>query len=119
MERTTPAFATRWAALTAVCGGLVGVLAFPRFGLWPLAFVSVALLSIAVHGRRPRTGAWLGYLYGAAFLLPLLQWTGIYVAAAPRLILPLALAGFFPLPCALPRVLARIPATPFSVPAAA
>src|SRR4051794_1651968 len=118
MERTTPAFATRWAALTAVCGGLVGVLAFPRFGLWPLAFVSVALLSIAVHGRRPRTGAWLGYLYGAAFLLPLLQWTGIYVGAAPWLILSLAFAGFFALLGALLPVLDRLPGAPFWVAAA-
>jgi apolipoprotein N-acyltransferase len=77
--RPTPVLTTRWAALGAVAGGLLGVLAFPRFGIWPLAFVSVAVLSVAVRGHRARTGAWLGYLYGLAFLLPLLHWTGIYV----------------------------------------
>lgn len=118
MQRTTPVFATRWAALTACVGGLIGVLAFPRFGLWPLAIVSVALLSIAVRGRRARTAAWLGYLYGAAFLLPLLHWTGVYVGAAPWLILCLSFAGFFALLGAVLPILDRLPGAPFWVAAA-
>ncbi len=91
--RSDPAFPARWAALVAAGGGFVGVAAFPRIGMWPAAFVSVAMLSVAVQGRRARTGAWLGYLYGAAFLLPLLHWTGIYVGPVPWLILSLAFAG--------------------------
>jgi apolipoprotein N-acyltransferase len=113
--RHEPAFAARWAALVAAGGGLVGVLAFPRFGIWPLAFVSVAALSVAVDGRRARTGAWLGYVYGAAFLLPLLQWTGIYVGPVPWLILCLAFAGFFAVLGALLPSLARLPGGPFWV----
>jgi apolipoprotein N-acyltransferase len=113
--RHEPAFPARWAALVAVGGGLAGVLAFPRFGIWPLAFVSVAALSIAVDGRRARTGAWLGYLYGLAFLLPLLHWTGIYVGAAPWLILCVAFAAFFGLLGAVLPVLARLPGGPFWV----
>ncbi len=85
------------------------MLAFPRYGIWPAAIVSVALLSVAVDGRRARTGAWLGYLYGAAFLVPLLSWTGIYVGPAPWLILALSFAGFFALLGALVPVLARLP----------
>ena len=102
-----PAFARRWAALLAVGGGLVGVLAFPRFGIWPLAAVSVALLCIAVDGRRPRTGAWLGYLYGLAFMVPLVSWTGIYVGPVPWLLLGAAEAAFFALLGAILPVLAR------------
>ena len=113
-----PQFPQRWAALVAVGGGLAGVLAFPRFGLWPFAFVSVAMLSVAVDGRRARTGAWLGYLYGLAFLLPLLQWTGIYVGAGPWLILCFAFAAFFALLGALLPALARLPAAPVWVGAA-
>jgi apolipoprotein N-acyltransferase len=113
-----PAFAKRWAALTAVGGGLVGVLAFPRFGVWPAAFISVAMLSVAVDGRSARTGAWIGYLYGAAFLLPLLQWTGIYVGPVPWLILALAFAAFFAVLGAVLPVLARLPAGPAWVGAA-
>jgi apolipoprotein N-acyltransferase len=116
--RYEPAFATRWAALVAAGGGFAGVVAFPRFGLWPFALVSVAMLSVAVDGRRARTAAWLGYVYGAAFLLPLLHWTGIYVGAAPWLILCLAFAGFFALLGAVLPVLARLRGGPFWVGAA-
>jgi apolipoprotein N-acyltransferase len=103
---------TRWAALLAVAAGLVGVLAFPRFGFWPLAFVSVAGFSITVHGRRSRTGAWLGLLYGLAFFGPLLHWTGIYVGPAPWLILALSQAAFLAgLGAVLPLV-QRLPGAP-------
>jgi apolipoprotein N-acyltransferase len=105
-------FATPWAALAAVAGGLVGVLAFPRFGFWPAAFVSVALLSVAVDGRRMRTAGWLGYLYGAAFMLPLLHWTGIYVGPVPWLLLALAEAVFFALLGAVLPLLTRLPWAP-------
>jgi apolipoprotein N-acyltransferase len=107
-----PDFRARWAALVAIAGGLVGVLAFPRFGIWPAAFISVALLSVAVAGRRARTGAWLGYLYGLAFLLPLVHWTGVYVGPIPWLLLGAGFAVFFAvLGAALP-VLARLPGPP-------
>jgi apolipoprotein N-acyltransferase len=76
------------------------------------------MLSVAVAGRRSRTGAWLGYLYGAGFLLPLLQWTGIYVGPVPWLILALAFAGFFALLGAVLQVLDRLPAGPVWVGAA-
>jgi apolipoprotein N-acyltransferase len=116
--RPTPLLTTRWAAVGAVAGGLLGVLAFPRFGFWPLAFVSVALLSVVVRGRRTRTGAWLGYLYGLALLLPLLHWTGIYVGAAPWLILCAAFAAFYALLGTVLPVLDRLPAGPVWVGAA-
>ncbi len=94
------------------------MLAFPRFGIWPAAPVSVALLSLAVDGRRARTGAWLGYVYGATFLVPLLSWTGIYVGPGPWLILALAFAAFFALLGALLPILATLPAYPLWVGAA-
>ena len=102
-------FATYWAALLAVAGGTCGVLAFPRYAFWPAAIVSVALLSLAVDGRRARTAAWLGYLYGLAFMLPLVSWTGVYVGPVPWLILCVASAGFFAGLGAVLSVLARLP----------
>jgi apolipoprotein N-acyltransferase len=90
----TPRFGPRVAAALAVAGGIAGVGAFPRFGIWPLAFVSVAALSLAVDGRRARTGAWLGFLYGLAFFVPVISWTGVYVGPVPWLILATAEAAY-------------------------
>src|SRR5690348_3420107 len=105
-------FRARWAALVAVASGLLGVLAFPRFGIWPLAVISVAGLSVAVHGRRCRTAAWLGLLYGAAFFIPLLSWTGTYVGPAPWLILAAAEAGYYAGAGALLTLVQRLRAAP-------
>ncbi len=110
-----PPVRARYAALIAVGAGLAGLLAFPRFGIWPLAFVSAGSLSVAVHGRRSRTGAWLGFLYGAAFFVPLLHWTGVYVGAAPWLILALAEAGYFAVMGALLPLVQRLPGAPLWV----
>jgi apolipoprotein N-acyltransferase len=105
----------RWAALLCVIAGIVGVLAFPRTGIWPLACVSVALFSIAVHGRRSRTAAWMGLLYGAAFFGPLLHWTGIYVGPVPWLILAAAEAGYFAGMGAILVLVQRLRGAPFWV----
>ncbi|MGN6608290.1 MAG: apolipoprotein N-acyltransferase [Jatrophihabitans sp.] len=115
MRAVTAPFDRRWAVLVAVAGGLLAVLAFPRFDVWPLAFIGVAALSVAVEGRTARTAAWLGYLHGLAFLLPLLHWTGIYVGPVPWLILCVALAGFFALLGAVLAVLQRLPGAPLWV----
>lgn len=73
--------------LLALLSGLVGVLAFPPFGAWPLAFVSLAGFTIAITAQRARTGALLGLVFGAGLFLPMLHWTATYVGAAPWLIL--------------------------------
>nr|WP_073390903.1 apolipoprotein N-acyltransferase [Jatrophihabitans endophyticus] len=112
------AFPRRWAALVAVGGGVIGVLAFPTVGWWPAALLSVAMLSLAVDGRRARTGAWLGYAYGLAFLLPLVHWTGVYVGPVPWLLLCAACAAFFAVLGAVLPVLARVPGGAFWVGAA-
>ncbi|TDB75644.1 apolipoprotein N-acyltransferase [Actinomadura sp. KC216] len=48
-------------------------LAFPPLDLTPLAPAGVALLTLALRGQAPRTGAWLGFVAGAAFFLPVLE----------------------------------------------
>ncbi|HEY8301870.1 MAG TPA: apolipoprotein N-acyltransferase [Jatrophihabitans sp.] len=105
----------RWAAVVALVAGLAASAAFPRLGIWPLAPVSVAGLSWAVDGRRTRTALGFGFLYGLGFFVPLLHWTGIYVGAAPWLILAAAEAVFM---AGLGGVLAavqRLPGAPFWV----
>ncbi|MCW2602191.1 MAG: Apolipoprotein N-acyltransferase, partial [Pseudonocardiales bacterium] len=100
------------AAVVAILGGVAGVLAFPRPGLWWLAPVSIAALSVAVAGQGLRRSAWLGFLWGAAFFLPLLHWTSTFVGAAPWLILALAEAGYIALLAPLLTLVQRLPFWP-------
>lgn len=73
--------------VAAACAGLMGALAFPPYGWWPLAFVSVAGLSWVVSGQRPKTGALLGLAYGTGLFLPMLHWSATFVGAIPWLVL--------------------------------
>lgn len=50
-------------------------MAFPPHDLWPLAPVAVAILALAVRGRRLRAAYGLGFLFGLGFLVPLLTWS--------------------------------------------
>ncbi|HEY0125565.1 MAG TPA: apolipoprotein N-acyltransferase [Blastococcus sp.] len=86
-----------WRTLLAAVGGFVLVLAFPGYGLVGLAVLGPAALALAVHGQRMRSGLWLGLVFGLAFFVPLLSWTGIYVGPLPWL----ALAGWEALHLAL------------------
>ncbi len=99
----------RWAAVAALAAGIATAFAFPRVGIWPLAILGVAGFSWAVDGRRARTGAWLGLLYGLGFFVPLLHWTGEYVGAAPWLILAVAEACFMAFLGAVLATVQRLP----------
>ncbi|MBP2703718.1 apolipoprotein N-acyltransferase [Microbispora sp. RL4-1S] len=58
----------------SIAGGLLTYLAFPPIGWWFCAPLGVGLSVLALRGVRVRRAAWLGYLGGAAFLLPTLAW---------------------------------------------
>jgi apolipoprotein N-acyltransferase len=76
-----------WRTLLAAAGGLLLVLAFPGYDHPGLALLGPAALALAVHGRRFRAGLWLGLVFGLAFFVPLLSWTGVYVGPLPWLAL--------------------------------
>ncbi|GAA1863831.1 apolipoprotein N-acyltransferase [Actinomadura bangladeshensis] len=59
--------------LLAAAAGLTMWLAFPPIDLTFLAPAGVALLTLALRGQRPRTGAWLAFVAGAAFFIPVLE----------------------------------------------
>jgi apolipoprotein N-acyltransferase len=99
-------------------GGILGALAFPRVGLWPLAFLSVAALSLAVDGCRSRRGAWLGMVYGLMFFGPLLHWTSVYVGVWPWFLLVLGESAFMAGLGAVLPLLQRLRAAPLWVGAA-
>ena len=56
--------AARVAALLAVASGVLYFLAFPGVDLWPLGFVALAPLVVALRGQAPRRAAWIGWLAG-------------------------------------------------------
>jgi apolipoprotein N-acyltransferase len=86
-----------WRTLLAAAGGLLTFLAFPGHGLTALAVLGPAALALAVHGRRFRSGLWLGLVFGLTFFVPLLSWTGTYVGAFPWLALAVFQAGYLAL----------------------
>jgi apolipoprotein N-acyltransferase len=97
--------------VAAAAGGLL-VLAFPPYGAWPLAAVSVAALTALLRGQRLRPGFAIGLVFGLAFFVPLLRWTGIYVGPAPWLILAGAQAVYLGLLGAALTLSYRLPAWP-------
>ncbi len=86
-----------WRTALAAAGGLVLLLAFPGYSLTPLVVLGPAALALAVHGQRARAGAWLGLVFGLAFFVPLLSWSGVYVGAFPWLALAVSQAAFLAL----------------------
>ncbi|AEH09761.1 apolipoprotein N-acyltransferase [Candidatus Protofrankia datiscae] len=59
--------------LLAATAGVLLYLAFPPAGIWPLAPVAVALLTLVVRGVRLRRSFALGLLFGLGFMLAMLR----------------------------------------------
>ena len=97
-----------WRTALAAAGGLALLLAFPRYSLHGLAVLGPMALALAVRGQRARSGAWLGFVLGLAFLVPLLSWTGVYVGAFPWLALAVWQATYFALLGAATAVTSRL-----------
>lgn len=89
-----PAPRRRTSLLLAVGGGLATDAAFPGLGWWPLAFVAIAVLFLALGRDSARWNALVGFAFGAAFFLPQLTWARFAVGPVPWLALSLAEAGF-------------------------
>jgi apolipoprotein N-acyltransferase len=58
------ALSGRVSALLAIASGLLYFLAFPGVDLWPLGFVGLVPLIVALRGQSPRRALWLGWLAG-------------------------------------------------------
>jgi apolipoprotein N-acyltransferase len=88
--------AAAWTRLVlAAVGGLLLWVSFPSWNLWPLAVLGPALLSVSTHRQRARRGAAVGLVFGLAFMVPLLSWSGVFVGAVPWLALAVSQALFF------------------------
>ncbi|GAA3167333.1 apolipoprotein N-acyltransferase [Blastococcus jejuensis] len=89
VEAPAPRRRLPWRTALAALGGALLLLAFPGYDLPALAPLGPAALALAVRGQRFRSGLWLGLVFGLAFFVPLLSWSGTYVGQVPWL----ALAG--------------------------
>ncbi|MEN3299345.1 apolipoprotein N-acyltransferase [Pseudonocardia sp.] len=106
--RSRPLTPTLARVLVAVGAGLLLYATFPPRPLWWLAPVAYGLLFAVVRHVRVRRGFLLGFLFGLAFLLPLLSWTGGMVGALPWIALCVFEALFFGLAGAGTAVVSRL-----------
>ncbi|QKT07353.1 apolipoprotein N-acyltransferase [Gordonia sp. X0973] len=80
----------------ALVAGLAMWGAFPPRNLWFLAVVSLGVLAVVLGtgALRVRDGAYLGFVFGLGFFVPLLPWIGEYVGPLPWLALAGVLAAY-------------------------
>ncbi|KUI37904.1 apolipoprotein N-acyltransferase [Mycobacterium sp. IS-1590] len=97
-----------------IVAGVALCLSFPPFGWWYLGFVAFALLAwvLTRETTTVRGGFGYGFLFGAAFYLPLLPWVGAFVGPFPWIGLSLAEAVFPALFAAAAVVVRRLPGWP-------
>ena len=63
--------------LVSASSGLLLALSFPPYGLWPLAPVAVAGLTLTVAGRKARAGFGYGFITGLVFFGVLVRWISV------------------------------------------
>ena len=80
--------------LLAVAGGVVCDAAFPGLGWWPMAFVAIAVLILALGRDSARWNAVVGFVFGFAFFLPQITWAELAVGPVPWIALSVLEAGF-------------------------
>ena len=81
-------------------GGLLADAGSPGLGWWPLAFVAVAVLFVALGRDSARWNALVGLVFGVSFFVPHLSWIDGTVGVVPWLALAVAEAGIVGLGCA-------------------
>lgn len=86
-----------WRCALAATGGFISSLAFPRENIWPLIFVSVSLLLIAIHQQTFRSALLIGLVGGLGFYLSQIEWLSLYLGPVPWLALSILEAGIFAL----------------------
>lgn len=63
--------------LAAAASGLLLALSFPPYGMWPLAPLAVAGMTLAVAGSKARAGFGYGFVTGLVFFGVLVRWISV------------------------------------------
>lgn len=100
--------------VVAAAAGVAMWTSFPPRDWWYMAVLSLGVLYALLSQGRPRarTGAWIGFVYGLGFFVPLLPWIGVYVGPLPWLALAAALAGYLAVFGVCATVTMRLPFPP-------
>lgn len=86
-----------WRIWAALLGGFASSLAYPREGLWPFMFISLALLLVSVWRLRVWAALGVGFIGGLAFYLSQIEWLSLYLGPVPWLALSTLEALWFAL----------------------
>ncbi|CAB4628168.1 MAG: apolipoprotein N-acyltransferase [Actinobacteria bacterium] len=86
-----------WRLPVGVLGGLLSSLAMPRENIWPLIFVSVALILVSIRGLKFFGAALIGFASGVAFYMSQIEWISLYLGPVPWIALSVMEALFFAL----------------------
>jgi apolipoprotein N-acyltransferase len=78
-------------AAGTVLGGAALALAQPGFGAWPLAWIGIAPLLLAMRGSSPRRAFWLGWLAGIVYYGIVLYWIAPTISTYTRITMPVAI----------------------------
>jgi len=65
--------------LAAAFVGALTTLSFAPYQIWPLAFISPALLILLLHKQSARQGAWIGYLWGIGQFATGISWVHVSI----------------------------------------
>jgi apolipoprotein N-acyltransferase len=90
-----------WRLPVGILGGLLSSLAMPRENIWPLIFVSVALILISIRGLRFLPAALIGFGSGLAFYMSQIEWISLYLGPVPWIALSVMEALIFGLGAAV------------------
>ena len=84
-----------WRLPVGVLGGLLSSLAMPRENIWPLIFVSVALILVSIRGLKFFGAALVGFASGVAFYMSQIEWISLYLGPVPWIALSVMEALIF------------------------
>lgn len=71
------------AVVGAAAAGLLLDTAFPDLGWWITAFPAIAIVLVALQGRRVGSAILVGLVFGATFYWPHIQWASEFLGVVP------------------------------------